>query len=163
MNFHFAFAICSGYEEDAVEVFEPFLKALPQMTYENMQNAFDVSRNISENAIYRRAMEKKPLRSLIFQVTAIIWNWNSSVCTFRADCYWSVRSRFGTLHFPDRRYLYTYIFLSVKTSARHLKHWKHHFSRDPLTRSVNRLPNTYSYIPHGAPYDVILQESNRNR
>lgn len=72
MNFHFAFAICSGYEEDAVEVFEPFLKALPQMTYENMQNAFDVSRNISENAIYRRAMEKKPLRSLIFQVTAII-------------------------------------------------------------------------------------------
>lgn len=59
--------------------------------------------------------------------------------------------------------IYIRILLSVKTSARHLKRWSNHFARDPLTRSVNRLPNTYSYIPHRKPYDVILQESNRNR
>lgn len=68
-----SFAICSGYEEDAVEIFEPFLKYLPQLTYENMQSALDGSRNISENEIYRRAMDKKPLRSLVFQVISDIF------------------------------------------------------------------------------------------
>lgn len=68
MNFTICCLLCSGYEEEAVDVFEPLLKFLPQLTYENMQTILDISRNITENEIYRRAMEKRSLRSLVFQV-----------------------------------------------------------------------------------------------
>lgn len=67
--FFYSFAICcSGYEEEAIEIFEPLLKTLPRLTYENLQITVDASQNISENEIFRRAIDKQSLRSLVFQV-----------------------------------------------------------------------------------------------
>lgn len=58
----------SEYEEEAVNIFGPFLKYLPQLTYENMEAAFEESKNITSNEAYKRAINKKSLRSLAFQV-----------------------------------------------------------------------------------------------
>lgn len=64
-----------GYEEDNAKDFEPFLRFLPQLSYENMQQAYEESKNITMNDSHRKMMNKKSLRSIAFQV-----NFYFSVC-----------------------------------------------------------------------------------
>lgn len=67
LKFLFLF-IFSGYEDESVAIFEPFLKLLTQLSYNNMYSAVEASRNITQSEQYRRAMNKKTLRALMFQV-----------------------------------------------------------------------------------------------
>lgn len=57
------------YEDESVAVFEPFLKLLSQLSYDNMRAAAEASRNITQSESYRRSINKKSLRSLMFEVT----------------------------------------------------------------------------------------------
>lgn len=55
-----------------MNLFEPFLKYLPQLNYENFNEAYAEALNITKDPRLLNNIDRKPLRSLAFQVNNVV-------------------------------------------------------------------------------------------
>lgn len=62
------FVVCSVYDDENVDVIEPFLKYLPQLNYNTVHDAYIESMNITRDPRLQNNVNRKPLRSMTFQV-----------------------------------------------------------------------------------------------
>lgn len=57
----------SNYNEESIEVFERFLRMLTRLSYHNIREAFNLSKEIAQNINYERLMDQESLRLMAFQ------------------------------------------------------------------------------------------------